>query len=100
MKRAARSISNVSEEAGKANAKSGALSTGFGKLQSGFSRAAGGFTAAATAVGGFTVGLGSAVGVVGAFGIKTAGATEQAKVGFTTMLGSAQDAQKFMDQLK
>lgn len=46
----------------------------------------------------FTVGLG--VGAVAKFGLQTAASLQQAQIGFTTMLGSAQKASKFLQQLQ
>lgn len=50
----------------------------------------------------FAIGLGAAVAAVGGLGyaaLKSAGDMEQTRIAFTTMLGSGEKAQAFMDQL-
>lgn len=74
-----------------------ALGTDMGNTLNGTAKVTGG--AVGTALKGLTLGLGAA-GVAGAaMGIHTAAGLEQAKIAFTTMLGSATKADSFLRQL-
>lgn len=64
------------------------ISDGSGKLKSVIGKVAGLFT----------IGLGA--GAIAKFGLQTAASLQQAQIGFTTMLGSAQKASKFLQQLQ
>ena len=61
---------------------------------------AGGLRVVGTGAASVAPALGLAAGAATAFGLKVASGNEQAKISFTTMLGSAQKAQVFLKQLQ
>lgn len=108
-------LREVRKEADRAGEATGRAGAGLGRLTAGvnglLSRLRGGLAAGLrmTAAGLRTVAVGAglataaltvAAGAAVGFGVKTAASMEQAQIAFTTMLGSAQEAQKFLSDLQ
>lgn len=83
---ASKALDKVGNSAEKTHGHLGALKAGFGLVAKGF----------AVGVGG----IATAGGALGAMGLKTAAANEQAQIAFTTMLGSAKKARGFLGELQ
>lgn len=93
-------IRETGRETERAGAKANIGSRGFDKMAGGIGKMAKiAGKAALYGVAGLTIGLGAAAGAAAYVGITTAAAMETAKIGFTTMLGSAKEADKFLRQL-
>lgn len=89
-----RAVGSETETAGR---KASLASRGFTSLKTAGAGLAG-ILGRAGALG--AAGLGAGLAAAGTVGIKTASQMEQAKISFTTMLGSAQKAGAFLEQLK
>jgi tape measure domain-containing protein len=97
--RAAKDIDKISKSADRANRSSRNMSGGVKSLRSQLGGIAAGGAFVAKTVGGIGAVFGGAAAGAGLFGLKTASSLEQAQIGFTTMLGSAEKAQTFIAQM-
>jgi tape measure domain-containing protein len=102
--RAAKDIDKIRKAAEKARkeeekaqkARREQFSKGVASLRGQLGGIAAGGAFIAKTVGGIGAVFGGAAAGVGLFGLKTASSLEQAQIGFTTMLGSAEKAQSFI----
>jgi tape measure domain-containing protein len=97
--RAAKDIDKISKSADRANRSSRNMSGGVKSLRPQLGGIAAGGAFVAKTVGGIGAVFGGAAAGIGLFGLKTASSLEQAQIGFTTMLGSAEKAQSFIAQM-
>ena len=88
-----RGLQGISKDANKA-------STSMSGLNRSNKSAGGGFGLAAKGAAAVGTGLLAAAGAAVGYGLKIAASNEQAKIGFTTMLGSGKKAEKFLKDLQ
>jgi tape measure domain-containing protein len=97
--RAAKDIDKIGKSAERANRSSRNMSGGVKSLSSQLGGIAAGGAFIAKTIGGIGAVFGGAAAGAGLFGLKTASSLEQAQIGFTTMLGSAEKAQSFIAEM-
>src|SRR5437870_5591234 len=94
-------LAGVGAEAETAGRRANIGARGFDSMARGVGKiAAVAGRAAIFALKGITIGAGVAAGAAAYLGIKTASSMQQARIGFTTMLGSAKKAGAFLKSLQ